>query len=92
MAKVLVTGGSGFVGVHCVLQLLAAGHDVRATVRSLKREAGVRAMLARGGWRGPAEQPDLRGRRSRGGRRLGGGGRRLRVRPPRRLAFPGVAA
>lgn len=51
---VLVTGGSGFVGAHCILQLLAAGHRVRTTVRNLKREADVRAMLAVGG-AGPAE-------------------------------------
>src|SRR5579863_2228045 len=49
MAKVLVTGGSGFIGSHCILQLLAAGHQVRTTVRSLKREADVRAMLRIGG-------------------------------------------
>jgi nucleoside-diphosphate-sugar epimerase len=46
---VLVTGGSGFIGVHCILQLLGAGHRVRATVRSLQREADVRAMLKAGG-------------------------------------------
>jgi nucleoside-diphosphate-sugar epimerase len=49
MSKVLVTGGSGFIGSHCVLQLLAAGHEVRTTIRSLKREADVRALLAHGG-------------------------------------------
>jgi len=49
MSKVLVTGGSGFIGSHCLLQLLAAGHEVRTSVRSLKREADVRAMLAQGG-------------------------------------------
>jgi dihydroflavonol-4-reductase len=45
MDTVLVTGGSGFVGSHVILQLLKAGYDVRTTVRSLNREAGVRAML-----------------------------------------------
>jgi nucleoside-diphosphate-sugar epimerase len=49
MSTVLVTGGSGFIGSHCILQLLAAGHDVRTTVRNLNREGDVRAMLARGG-------------------------------------------
>jgi len=48
-ATVLVTGGSGFIGAHCILQLLQAGHRVRTTVRSLKREADVRAMLKTGG-------------------------------------------
>ena len=46
---VLVTGGSGFIAAHCILQLFAAGYRVRATVRSLGREADVRAMLKTGG-------------------------------------------
>jgi nucleoside-diphosphate-sugar epimerase len=46
---VLVTGGSGFIGVHCILQLLDQGYRVRTTVRSLKREPDVRAMLKEGG-------------------------------------------
>ena len=49
MAKVLVTGGSGFIGSHCILQLLATGHQVRTTVRNLQREGDVRAMLRAGG-------------------------------------------
>jgi nucleoside-diphosphate-sugar epimerase len=49
MARVLVTGGTGFVGAHCLIQLLAAGHEARATVRDLKREGDLRAMLRRGG-------------------------------------------
>ena len=46
---VLVTGGTGFIGAHCILQLLQQGYNVRTTVRSLKREADVRAMLKVGG-------------------------------------------
>ncbi len=47
--RVLVTGGSGFIGVHCILRLLEAGYRARTTVRSLAREADVRAMLKEGG-------------------------------------------
>ncbi|TPL54756.1 aldehyde reductase [Mesorhizobium sp. B2-4-6] len=46
---VLVTGGSGFLGAHCILSLLNAGYRVRTTVRSAKREADVLAMLKVGG-------------------------------------------
>jgi nucleoside-diphosphate-sugar epimerase len=49
MSTVLVTGGSGFVGSYCILQLLAAGHAARTTLRDLRREADVRAMLKEGG-------------------------------------------
>lgn len=46
---VLVTGGSGFVGARCIVQLLARGYRVRTTLRSLTREAYVRAQVAAGG-------------------------------------------
>lgn len=49
MAKVLVTGGSGFLGGHCILRLLAAGHEVRTSVRDLGKEAQARSMLKSGG-------------------------------------------
>ena len=42
-------GGSGFIGGHCILQLLAAGHRMRMTVRNLAREPEVRTLLKRGG-------------------------------------------
>jgi nucleoside-diphosphate-sugar epimerase len=47
--RVLVTGGSGFIGAHCVLRLLRDGYRVRTTVRSLQREAEVRTMLLTAG-------------------------------------------
>ena len=43
--RVLVTGGSGFIAGHIILQLLEHGYLVRTTVRSLDREAAVRAVL-----------------------------------------------
>jgi dihydroflavonol-4-reductase len=46
---VLVTGGSGFIAMHCMIQLLNNGYRVRATLRSLDRETKVRAMLRGGG-------------------------------------------
>lgn len=49
MSNVLVTGGSGFLAGHCILQLLAAGHEVRTTVRTLDKVSQVRAMLVAGG-------------------------------------------
>jgi dihydroflavonol-4-reductase len=49
MSEVLVTGGSGFIAAHCIVQLLAAGHRVRTTLRNLKRRDDVLAMLQRGG-------------------------------------------
>ncbi|WP_109484376.1 SDR family oxidoreductase [Occallatibacter savannae] len=55
MTTVLVTGGSGFIASHTMLQLLAAGYRVRTTVRNLSREADVRAMLRNGGAE-PGEQ------------------------------------
>ena len=43
--SVLVTGGSGFIGSHTILDLLGAGYRVRTTVRSPEREAAVRELL-----------------------------------------------
>ncbi len=42
---VLVTGGSGYIAGFCIAQLLREGWRVRTTVRSLAREAEVRATV-----------------------------------------------
>jgi dihydroflavonol-4-reductase len=43
---VLVTGATGFVGKWTVIELLKAGYPVRGTIRSLSRDAEVRAGVA----------------------------------------------
>lgn len=49
MSQVLVTGGSGFIAGHIITRLLAQGHTVRATLRSLRTEDSVRAVLREAG-------------------------------------------
>ena len=48
-ATTLVTGGTGFLGGWCVAQALERGHDVRTTVRDLRREDAVRQAVANAG-------------------------------------------
>ena len=43
--RVLVTGGSGFIGGWCVLAALGAGHDVRTTVRDPRKGDALRRQL-----------------------------------------------
>ena len=43
--RVLVTGASGFIAQHCILQLLQQGYRVRGTLRTMAREPEVRAAL-----------------------------------------------
>jgi nucleoside-diphosphate-sugar epimerase len=42
---VLVTGGSGFLGGWCLVELLRSGYRARTTVRDLAREQNVRASV-----------------------------------------------
>jgi nucleoside-diphosphate-sugar epimerase len=44
--RVLVTGATGFIAQHCILQLLEAGYEVRGTARSENRTAEVVAILS----------------------------------------------
>ena len=41
MDKVLVTGATGFIGLHCIQQLLDQGYQVTGTVRSLSKKNEV---------------------------------------------------
>jgi nucleoside-diphosphate-sugar epimerase len=44
--RVLVTGGSGFLGGWCLAELIGRGYEVRTTVRDLGREGEVRELLS----------------------------------------------
>jgi dihydroflavonol-4-reductase len=44
--KILVTGVSGFIASHCVIELLEHGYQVRGTVSNLDRVPQLRAMYA----------------------------------------------
>jgi nucleoside-diphosphate-sugar epimerase len=46
---VLVTGGTGFIGIYCILQLLQTGYTVKTTLRSLKRKEEVIHLLKEAG-------------------------------------------
>lgn len=43
---VLVTGATGFIGSHCIVQLLKAGYRVRGTLRTPARADEIRAAIA----------------------------------------------
>ena len=45
MSKILITGGSGFLGSRCIVLALAAGHEVSTTIRSLDKAPQVSALL-----------------------------------------------
>ncbi|MEG9862604.1 MAG: aldehyde reductase [Parvularculales bacterium] len=57
MEKVLVTGATGFVALHCVRQLLDKGYEVRGTVRSQKRTAEVVEAMKKAG--APADNLEI---------------------------------
>ncbi len=44
--RVLVTGATGFIAQHCLLQLLEAGYEVRGTARTSDRRAEMVAILS----------------------------------------------
>jgi len=44
---VLVTGASGFIGTHCLIQLLEKGYRVRGTLRSMDRSDSIREIVGK---------------------------------------------
>ncbi|MBW7676708.1 SDR family oxidoreductase [Chryseobacterium chendengshani] len=46
---VLVTGGTGFLGIHTILQLLQQGYHVKTTLRSLAKKDSILKALKEGG-------------------------------------------
>ena len=44
MEKVLVTGGSGYIGLHCISQLLKEGFSVRTSLRSMDRKKEIQVI------------------------------------------------
>lgn len=45
--KILVTGASGFIGSHCILDLLSHGYEVKGTIRNLDRADRLRSILTK---------------------------------------------
>ena len=46
MEKVLVTGGSGYIGLHCISLLLKEGYAVRTSLRSMERKKEILEALS----------------------------------------------
>lgn len=49
---ILVTGGSGFVGIHIIIQLLKKGFRVHTTIRSMSKKERILRALADAGVKG----------------------------------------
>mgnify|MGYP001388386558 FL=1 len=45
MEKVLVTGASGFIAEHCIIELLKNGYSVKGSLRTMNREQEVREAV-----------------------------------------------
>ena len=45
MEKVLVTGASGYIAEHCIIELLKNGYAVKGSLRNMNREPEVRTAI-----------------------------------------------
>ena len=57
MEKVLVTGATGYIGLHCIHQLLNQGYAVNGTVRSPDRKNEIYDALQK--HRTPTDNLDI---------------------------------
>lgn len=46
MSKILITGASGFIASHCIIEMLNHGYDVRGTLRNAARGDDIKSILA----------------------------------------------
>ena len=42
---ILVTGASGFIATHCIVELLNHGYKIKGTIRDLDRAVRIRTIL-----------------------------------------------
>lgn len=47
MKKVLLTGISGYIGLHCAVELLKQGYTVKGSLRSLKKADQIRGIISK---------------------------------------------
>ena len=47
MEKVLVTGGSGYIALHCIAELLKENYHVRTSLRNMERKEEVKKSVSK---------------------------------------------
>ena len=47
MPKILISGASGFIAGHCILEMLSHGYDVRGTLRDASRGDSLKEILGK---------------------------------------------
>ena len=47
MEKVLVTGGSGYIALHCIAELLKENYHVRTSLRNMERKEEVQKSVSK---------------------------------------------
>ena len=45
MKSILVTGGTSYIGKHCIAQLIEKGYNVRTTIRDISKSDEIKSDL-----------------------------------------------